>query len=80
MKENKEIKLRYWSAEICDIFEELLEEKDITIPSEDREGEEEARLYGCEYYNTEAEITDLLLKLIAEVKANPDAKIDSEDY
>ena len=77
----KEIKLRHWAAEICDIFEEVLDAHNITIPSEDREGgEDEARLYGCEYYDTEEEITDILLKLITEIKASPNATIDVEDY
>ena len=40
-----------------------MDEKDITIPSADREGgEEEARLYGTEYYLLEDAITDILVK------------------
>ena len=42
-------------------FEELLNEKNITIPSKDREGNpEEARIYGSEYYQLEDEITEIL--------------------
>lgn len=37
-------------GEMLDLVEHLLDEKDITIPSDDREGDEdEARLYGMEY-------------------------------
>ena len=50
----KEIKLRQFSASICDVFEELLDKYDITIPDENRTGDEsEARLYGEEYSDTE---------------------------
>ena len=46
---------------ILDLFEDLLEEKEIDIPSDDREGNEgEARLYGCEYANLEDDIVGLL--------------------
>ncbi|MFA5406878.1 MAG: hypothetical protein WC307_05995 [Candidatus Nanoarchaeia archaeon] len=44
-------------------FEAFLEEHNITIPSADREGnEEEARIYGSEYYALEDEITEWLSK------------------
>lgn len=44
-------------------FEELLAEHDIMIPSKDREGlEEEACIYGREYYLLEDAITDILVK------------------
>ena len=37
------------SAQICDVFENLLESEDITIPDDQREGaEEEARLFGSD--------------------------------
>jgi hypothetical protein len=43
--------------------EELLDEKDITIPCSDRQGDpEEARLYGTEYYLLEDAVTDILVK------------------
>lgn len=50
------------AIEILDEFEELLAEKGIKIPSDDREsdGENEACLYGTEYYDLENEITDIL--------------------
>lgn len=46
---------------LLDIFEEMLERKGITIPDEDRTGEEsEARLYGMTYATLEDDISDLL--------------------
>lgn len=46
---------------IIDAFENLLEENDITIPDEDREGnEDEDRIYGMTYGNLETEITEIL--------------------
>ena len=44
------IKLREYSVDIVELFEELLEAHDITIPDEDRTGDEsEARIYGATY-------------------------------
>ena len=46
---------------ILDIFEEMLESKGISIPDEERTGEEsEARLYGMTYSTLEDEIAELL--------------------
>ena len=60
MKEQAARELAF--AIICD-FEELLAEHDIMIPSADREGrEEEACIYGTEYYLLEDAITDILVK------------------
>ena len=56
-------KEREVSIEIMDLFEEFLEEKNITIPSDDRSGDEsEARIYGSEYYELEDGITDILVR------------------
>ena len=42
----------------------MLERKNITIPSDDREGrEEEARLYGSEYYELEDRIVEILERI-----------------
>jgi hypothetical protein len=52
---------REFAITILDLFENLLEEKDITIPSDDREGNDsEARLYGCEYACLEDDIVKVL--------------------
>lgn len=54
---------------IIGLFEDLLAEHDIYIPSEDREGEpDEAYIYGCEYYDLEDSITELLEQYSIEKK------------
>jgi hypothetical protein len=55
-------KERRITIEILDEFEELLDRKGISIPSADREadGQNEACLYGSEYYEVEDAITDIL--------------------
>lgn len=54
-------KARGLAVKICELFEDLLDEHDITIPSDEREGEEgEARLYGPEYYSLKDEITEAI--------------------
>lgn len=59
----KEEEARGLAFAIIQDFEDLWDEKDITIPLADREGrEEEARLYGAEYYLLEDAITDILVK------------------
>jgi hypothetical protein len=50
---------------ILDIFEDMLDEKGIMIPDDDRTGADgEACLYGCTYGDLEEEITALLIKHI----------------
>ncbi len=47
--------------DIIDIFEELLDELDITLPDKWREGEEdEARIFGDTYYELENKIVERL--------------------
>jgi len=47
--------------QIMETFEQLLDEYNISIPSEDREGlEDEARIYGSEYYELEDKIRRIL--------------------
>lgn len=49
------------AADIIDIFEELLDRLDITLPDEWREGEEdEARIFGDTYYELENKIVERL--------------------
>ena len=58
-------KLRVFAAVICDAFEDLLEQHDITIPDLEREGnEDEARLYGLAYENLENRVVDILKKMV----------------
>lgn len=76
-----EIRLRPFSADICDVFEDLLDKYNITIPDEDRTGDEsEARLYGMEYSDTEDYITQILVHLVQEVRDNPNATINYLEY
>ena len=50
---------------ILDIFEDMLDEKGIMIPDDEREGDEdEACIYGDTYYSLEDEITELLDKYV----------------
>ena len=78
---NTEIRIRNVSAEICDAFEDLLERHDITIPSEDRTGDEsEARIYGESYYDLEKEITWTLYNLCRRIKDNPKIVINQDEY
>lgn len=73
--------IRNLSSEICEIFEGILERYDITIPSEDREGEEsEARLFGSEYVEAEDGVTSILYNLCRTIQEHPLLKINSEDY
>ena len=55
--------LRQLAIAILDEFEDLLAEKNVMIPSDDREGrEEEACLYGTEYYELEDAGRDILVE------------------
>lgn len=55
---------------ILDCFEDLLDEKDINIPSDDRNGDEgEARIYGTEYFDLEDRISYLLNKFRRDIEA-----------
>ena len=76
-QEPKTIKLREYSVDICELFEDLLEENDITIPDDEREGEpDEARLYGKTYSCLEYDILNILNELINDLLKHPDANID----
>ena len=59
---------REFAIAILDLFEDLLDEKGIDIPSEDRVGEEgEARIYGTEYFQLEDGIVQLLEQFEKEI-------------
>lgn len=56
-----EIKLRHYAANAVDVLEDVLDEYDIDVPSDDREGEEgEAHIYGCEYSEYEDDVTEII--------------------
>lgn len=76
-QEPKTIKLREYSVDICELFEDLLEEHDISIPDEDREGRpEEARLYGTTYADLEYKVLNILNEFMNDIIKHPDANID----
>ena len=53
---------------ILDLFEDLLDENGIDIPSDSRDGNEsEARLYGEEYFELEEKVIGLLKSFRVEV-------------
>lgn len=54
-----------YSIRICDLVEDLLESKNITIPNDDRLGDEdEARLYGDDYYHLENQVMEVLSDVV----------------
>ena len=76
-QEPKVIKLREYSVDICELFEDLLEENDITIPDNEREGRpEEARLYGTTYADLEYRVLNILNEFMNDLLKHPDANID----
>lgn len=61
------------AIQIIDEFEELLQEKNIKIPSTDREDNdslecEQAAIYGSEYYTLEDAITKILKNFKRRIK------------
>ncbi len=60
MEKNREIAIK-----IIDLFENLLNRKNIIIPNEDRENsEDEAAIYGGDYYELEDAVTEILNQYI----------------
>lgn len=60
-------KTRGLAITILDMFEDMLDEKGIMIPDEDRTGDEsEACIYGTTYAELEDQITELLSNYIDE--------------
>lgn len=61
--ELNEANLTNTADDIIDIFEELLDRLDITLPDKWREGEEdETRIFGDTYYELESKIVERLKK------------------
>lgn len=78
---DNQIKIKQYAASICDKFENLLDEHNIDIPDEDREGGDgEARIYGSTYAALEEAVGEVLVALINEVKSNINADIDKYSY
>lgn len=73
------IHIRPLSADICDVFENLLDRFDITLPDKDREGDEdEARIYGDTYFKMEDKVTGMLEAFLK--KHVPSLPIDAVEY
>lgn len=77
----KEIRIRIISADICSLFEEMLDRFDFTIPSDDRTGDEdEARIYGDQYSELEESVTEILSNFAKRLKENPMIIINTDEY
>lgn len=62
----KERPFRDTAVAIIDLFEDILDENNITIPDEYRQGDpDEARIYGDTYYALENSIEIILERLVA---------------
>lgn len=80
MKNTEKVKVRQYAANICDCFEELLDEFGIDIPDDDREGEEEeAHIYGCTYSDLEDKVKEILIQFADEIKRD-DIELEVYDY
>ncbi|MFH1110744.1 MAG: hypothetical protein V1790_16340 [Planctomycetota bacterium] len=72
--------LRELAILVCDQFEDLLDEKNIMVDSADREGrEEEACLYGSEYYAIEDGVVDILMEELGAVASDERTEFTDED-
>lgn len=66
-----ELHIRQISAEIANIYDDLLANNDIMVPDEDREGnEDEAALYGSTYAEFEDGITEQLANIVTGVRGS----------
>lgn len=75
----KKVKLRPFANKICDLFEDLLDEHNIDIPNDEREGdEEEAHLYGSDYYSLEDAVVEILTKFASEIDPNCNVELVDE--
>ena len=67
----EKVKVRPTAACICELFEDILEKHNITIPDEDDDQKEEgncARLYGMTYAELEDTVTSILMVFAETVK------------
>lgn len=82
----KKINLRNVACEICEKIEGWLDEKDITIPNEERdeytddeeEKEELARLFGSDYYDLEDFVVESIENFVTQKCTNEVPKIINE--
>lgn len=76
-----EWRIRNVAADICSVFEEVLDEYGLQFPSKYRECEpDEACLFGEVYEKVENEVLKILVGAISTAKNNPHAVINTTDY
>lgn len=76
-----ELRIRNISADICSLFEDILDANNFTVPDSEREGNDvEARLYGETYSTLEDTITGILSDLCERLRKAPDTTINTEEY
>lgn len=74
------IKVRRFALTICDLFEDLLDEYDIDIPDDDREGDDgEAHIYGMTYAQLEDDVKEILIEFAEKIKRD-DVELDEYTY
>lgn len=74
------VKVRRVALEICDLFEDLLDTHDITIPDDDREDDEaEARIYGMTYAELEDNVKEILINFANKIKRD-DVELEEYEY
>lgn len=83
LEEENTVRARQYAQSICELFEDILEKHDITIPDSDRnsqgEDEEAARIYGETYFNLEDDITNMITEVVNRVKRE-DIEVISDTY
>ena len=61
LTKKSEEEIRDYACRIIDLMENVLDENDITIPDEEREGnDDESRIYGLTYFALEDDIVSIL--------------------
>ena len=74
------VKVRKVALDICELFEDLLDTHDITIPDEDRDGDEaESRIYGMTYAELEDNVKEILIDFANKIKRD-DVELDEYAY
>lgn len=76
----EKIKVRRFALTICNLFENLLDEYNIDIPDDDREGnDEEAHIYGMTYAQLEDDVKEILIEFAENIKRE-DIELDEYTY
>ena len=75
MSNKDTIYTRNEAADIIELFEDVLDDYDITVPSPEddaRDDDNKARLYGSVYFELLDHVEDLLIDLIMRASLRPD--------